>query len=430
MARIGQVLDWLRARLWLIPAGISALALALAVAVLRSRWNLAGDGDVWWLFSGDAGTARDLLSTLLSGMITMTSLVVSITIVVLSLAAGQLGPRLIWNFIGDRQIQAVIGLFLGTILYILVILRSINEELGAGHVPHLAITLASLLVLACLFALLFHVNKLARSIVSDTVVDQVAGHLDAAIARLPAADGADREVAPAEALVHGHALELKGNGYVQMIDYAGLCRVAAKHDLVVAVDLRPGDFVLEGVRCLRIRAAGAFDELTAQAVRGTLVLGAERTPTQDLEFLTRQLVEVAVRALSPSLNDPFTALAVVNRLAAALGCLSRKSVGPTILRDEKGILRVVASRSDFVDFVDVAFHPIRQAASRNVQVLAALARRLAELVRIVDDGRRAPLLRHLRILEHCVASLAEPDDRRALAAIIEPAMARFAPDGD
>lgn len=96
----------------------------------------------------------------------------------------------------------------------------------------------------------------------------------------------------------------------------------------------------------------------------------------------------------------------------------------------KGILRVVASRSDFVDFVDVAFHPIRQAASRNVQVLAALARRLAELVRIVDDGRRAPLLRHLRILEHCVASLAEPDDRRALAAIIEPAMARFAPDGD
>lgn len=102
-------------------------------------------------------------------MITMTSLVVSITVVVMSLAANQFGPRLIWSFIEDRRIQAVIGLFIATILYTLLVLRTVEDQLGPEAVPHVAITVASVLTVACLFALLFHVNLVARSIVSDTM---------------------------------------------------------------------------------------------------------------------------------------------------------------------------------------------------------------------------------------------------------------------
>ena len=186
MDRIRNLLALLRAQLWIIPLAISVLALALAYWVLTSggavleRWT-AGSG-FWWLYGGDAESARGLLSSLLSGLMTMTSLIVSVTFVILTLSANQLGPRLISTFMADRQIQTVLGLFLGTILYVLVVLRSLDETLGREGVPHIAVTIGSALTIVCLFALLFYVHKIARSIIADNVVAQVAGDLHRNIA--------------------------------------------------------------------------------------------------------------------------------------------------------------------------------------------------------------------------------------------------------
>jgi uncharacterized membrane protein len=179
MSRVYNFVVLLRGQLWILPAVMSATAVLLAYAILGSGVDLSDPrgSDLWWLYSGDASTARDLLSTLLSGLMTMTSLVVSVTFVTLTLAANQLGPRLIWNFIGDRQIQAVLGLFLSTILYVLVVLRSLDDTLGPKGVPHVAVTVASVLTVLCLFALLFYVHKIARSIVADTAVKRVATEL-------------------------------------------------------------------------------------------------------------------------------------------------------------------------------------------------------------------------------------------------------------
>ena len=431
MARIHQVFDWLRARLWFIPAVFSVFALALAVLILRSGWagwlaQAAGESEVWWLFSGDAGTARDLLSTLLSGIITMTALALSITMVVLSLAAGQLGPRLIWNFIGDRQIQSVIGLFLGTVLYTLIILRSINEELGSGGVPHLAVTLASALAMVCLFALLFHVNKLARSIVSDTIVDQVADQLDAAIAHLPESHGLAPDLNHVESRYPcRHAIGVAGSGYVQFINYPQLCRIAARHDCLVKVNIKPGDFALQGIDYLRVHVRQAVDDETLEDVMRAVVLGSERTPIQDLEYLVRELVEVALRALSPSLNDPFTAVAVINRLATALAGSARRETKAELLRDGDDVIRVIAIRNDFATLADASLNPIRQAARDNVLVLSEMARRLVELVAVTGAREQDALLRHLLILERLIPSFDEPEDRKTLEAILVPAIRRL-----
>src|SRR5690554_7678032 len=135
-----NLLTRLRASLWLIPAAMCAALLGLAYVLVFTPLGfpeLEG-GKHWWLFSGDSDTARELVSTILSGTITMTSLVVSITMVVLSLASAQLGPRLIDNFLRDREIQAVLGLFTGTVFYCLFVLRSSNAEKGADDVPHVA----------------------------------------------------------------------------------------------------------------------------------------------------------------------------------------------------------------------------------------------------------------------------------------------------
>src|SRR5215207_2666553 len=174
MSRVGNFFVLMRERLWVVPILISCIALALAYSLIHVGGSIFAakipEGELRWLFSGDASTARGLLSSLLSGLLTMTSLVVSVTFVILTLAANQLGPRLISTFLGDRQIQTVLGLFLGTILYILVVLRSLDETVGTEGVPHVAVTIGSALTVICLFALLFYVHKIARAIIADSIV--------------------------------------------------------------------------------------------------------------------------------------------------------------------------------------------------------------------------------------------------------------------
>src|SRR4051794_30246855 len=151
----------------------AGLALAYALLGPWRSWVDFSGSELWWLYSGDAGSARNLLGALLSGTMTMTSLVVSLTFVTLTLAANQLGPRLIVNFIADREIQAVLGLFLATVLYLIAVMRTIGDELGPDTVPHLAITVGSILTVVCMFAMFFYVHKVSRAIIADNVIEHV-----------------------------------------------------------------------------------------------------------------------------------------------------------------------------------------------------------------------------------------------------------------
>ncbi|MDC7785058.1 DUF2254 domain-containing protein [Rhodoplanes sp. TEM] len=424
MSWIRIVLNRLRTSLWLIPAVMATVGTVLGVAMLFSglAFSIAPSDGHWWVFSGDAGTARDLLSTLLSGMITMTSLVVSITMVVLSLSAGQLGPRLIWNFIDDRQIQAVIGLFVATILYTLVVLRSINEELGPDYVPHAAITMASALVVVCLFALLFYLHKLARSIISDTMVDTVARHLSQAIATR----SGERRASVGGPLPSGsleRRIALTDSGYVQFIDYAALCRLAVRHDALLTVRIRAGAFAIRGRCVIEALSPAPLPDDVEDAVRDAFALGADRTPDQDLEYAIRQLVEIALRALSPGINDPFTAITVIDRLAAALEEIGRRPLPPQEYADEDGTVRVIADASTYEALVNTAFMQIRQSARDDAAVLLRLASRLRDLHEVASsDVQRDALSKHLHMIGRLAEGFAEPADRRALeeAAAVPP----------
>ena len=428
--RLANILVRLRSSLWLIPLAVAAASFALAYYLLASglAFSAGAIDDMWWLFGGNADTARDLLSTLLSGMITMTSLVVSITMVVLSLAAGQLGPRLIWIFIRDRQIQGILGLFIGTIVYLLVILRSVDGDLGEGGVPHIAITVGSGLTLACLFALLFHVHKVSRLLISDVVVLMVAESLYAAIERLPRKDGSPLESGGAVVLPHEEEVALGKSGYVQVVDYGALCRLAHKHDLLLDVELRAGHFVLaEGV-AVRAHAARPLDDEALSGIRDAFVVGGDRTPAQDLEYSIRQLVEIAVRALSPGINDPFTAIAVVHRLGAALSMIDRHVLPPEEHVDGEGRLRVRAVTTTHAGLVNAAFNQIRQAAAQSASVLIAIAQIFAQLAQVVEGLPLRAALRHqVGAIDRAGRSLPEPIDREAFANAIDPALQALGP---
>lgn len=410
--RIRNRLAALRGQLWVTPAIMCLLAAVSARAVTWIDDNpIFLDFSAWWYFGGEPETARELLGTLLSGMITMTSLVISITMVVLSLAANQLGPRLIWNFIRDRQIQIVIGVFFSTIIFILIGIRSIRSD----DVPDLAVTVATMLVGICLFALLFYVHKIARSIIADTVIDEVAAELLRAIETMfPIEADARRADDPPDQACR-RTLCLRKSGYLQVVEYDRLLRVAERRSLTVLIDVRPGQFVLASGEHGLVGSDEPISDAAIEDLRKSFLVGSQRTPTQDVEYSIRQLVEIAVRALSPGTNDPFTAVTVIHRLAASIESLMQRHVVESIrLADSKGSTRVLGVTSTFGGMVDVALNQVRQAAAArgNAAVIITITSVLGDLAAGArTDPHRAALSKHLGAMRRAaLRSIDDPAD--------------------
>jgi uncharacterized membrane protein len=393
--RIRNILILLRRQMWLIPALISVLTSALALSLLKYGHILfePAGSDLWWIFGGDASSARDLMSSLLSGLISMTALVISITFVALTLAAAQLGPRLIAMFMADRQIQTVFGLFLGTILYLLFVLRTIKDELGQDAVPHVAITVGSALTVLCLFTLLFYLDKVARSIIADNVINATANDLHRHIRSiLPEQGEATQDNLPPPDLRGGVPASLGRSGYIQTIDYDALVKLARRVDVVFRIELKAGKFVLKHGHYVRAHRTHALGEDAVKDLRQAFVIGQTRTPAQDLEYNIRQLVEIAIRALSPGINDPFTAVAALNRLGGALEDILSREPLPRFLRDEEGEVRVVADRLN-AGAIDAAFDLIRQTGAGKPLILSRIADLLGQLAPVIHhaEAQRAAL---------------------------------------
>jgi uncharacterized membrane protein len=427
MDRLRNVVVLLRGQLWIIPLVLSALALSLAYWILTSEASFLEVQDVggfWWLYGGDASSARDLMSSLLSGLMTMTSLVVSVTFVILTLAANQLGPRLISTFMGDRQIQTVLGLFLGTILYVLVVLRSLDETLGSEGVPHVAVTIGSALTVICLFALLFYVHKIARAIIADSIVARVAGDLHNDIRSMLSAEPNEAERAiPGLTKPRAGAVSLDRSGYIQVIDYNRLVTLACRADAIFAVKVRAGHFVLKNGEHVVVHAGRPLDDEAMQAIRAAFVVGQERNSAQDLEFGLRQLVEIALRALSPGINDPFTAIAVIDRIGAALEEIFMCSLQQAVWRDKEDKVRVIAQRSDVQGLTDAAFDAIRQAGQEIPAVLIRMADVLGQLAPVLraEEAREAVSRQLGKLAETTTEAHLAPSDRTAVLRRIEQA---------
>lgn len=416
--RIRHYWEFLRASLWFVPFLMGGVAAMLAVALLTwGRGVVENATDYWLLYAGDADNARQLLSSLLTGMITMTSLVVSITMVVLTLAAGQIGPRLIRNFIQDWTTQAVLGLFLADIVYLLVVFRTIDGN-QADRVPHLAVSVGTGLTTLCLFVLLVYVHKLARSIIYDNVVQRVAADLHDVTAALLPERGDGPPEKPPDLRGDFAWVDLDQDGYVQAIDLDGLVATAQRADSVIRLDVRPGHYVIGGGEHVAVFPAGACTADLSKAIRGAFIIGSERTPTQDVEFGIRQLVEMATRALSPGINDVFTALAVIDNLSASMARIFDRAIEPTVLRDSAGIVRVVRDVTGYDGFVGAGFDQIRQAGSGNAAVLIRLVDAILRLApRVRSDAQREPLREQLdMILKAGEQNIAIPRDLDILRA--------------
>jgi uncharacterized membrane protein len=407
--------------LWFVPGAI-VLCCLIAVPVVHAFESTAAGrwlADVLRLSRVSPDAARTVLSAIAGSMITVTSLVFSMVLVVLTLASQQLGPRLLGPFIADRTNQAVLGTFIGSFAFALASLLGIRGTGETELVSGLAVGIAVGLALTSCVVLVYFVHHVATAIQTDQVVARVGLGLDAAVERMfPAADERDavenqpRLPAPP---THGERIRADASGYIQAVDPESLVEIARDSDVCLHLVPGIGDFVMPGGDLVLVDPADRLDPDANGAVRRAVVLGGTRSPNQDVRFAVAALVEIALRALSPSMNDPRTAIACIDRLAASFGFALARGRPRRVWTDDEGVARLVlVEPQTFGDLMD-AFAMIRQSAGTSPSVLERLVETLTVLAHAPQSyAARRVLLRQRVELGRCADRLAEPFDRNRL----------------
>lgn len=393
MTRLRASWEYLRGTYWAVPSAMAVAAVALSIAVIQldeaATANLLDR--LSWVYTGGPEGARAVLSTIAASMITVAGVTFSITIVALTLASQQFGPRLLRNFLRDLGNQVVLGTFVSTFIYCLLVLRTVRGSDDEEFVPHLAVTVGVVLAMLSLGVLIFFIHHVATSIQASRIIANVAEDLEEAINRLfPESIGEDSATADPDGTSPndpntidkgGRDVRAMATGYVQAIDAERLMDVARERNVVVRVRANPGAFVRRGQVLLTVGPTPPHGERDDKPFRKVFIVGSDRTGTQDVTFYIDQLVELAVRALSPGINDPGTARLCVDRLEQALCQLGGREIPSGARHDEDGQVRVFACPLTFADVVDSAFTEIARYGRSSFSVTC----RLLEAVRSIGS---------------------------------------------
>jgi uncharacterized membrane protein len=369
------------------------------------------------VLSGTADAARQILTTIAAAIITVVGVVFSITIVALTLASTQFGPRMLRNFIRDRGTQFTLGTFVATFFYSILVLVSIGPGSHGDFVPHLSITVTLALTVVDLLMLIYFINHIASEIQLPQVIAGIARDLARAIA-METADAVDGTGGPdcdlllVEIADAGVAIPTPHSGYLQVIRHESLVRIAAKAGAVIHLPYRPGHFLVHGQALATVWPPAAAEQIAAALERGQ-VTGPYRTLTQDISFGVDQLVEIAIRALSPAVNDTFTALTCIDWLTDCLCRLTTDWRPRRVHRDQQGHIRVIAYQAEYDRLIQRAFEKIRQAGR---DMPAVSIRQLESLTRIMEQTaiaeRRQVLVEQAAMIQRANQdSVPEPADR-------------------
>ena len=409
----------LRTNLWLVPA-VEVLIAALLFAGTYALDRAAYDGVFrvpGWAISGSADAARQILTAIAAAIITVVGVVFSIVIVALTLTSTQFGPRMLRNFIRDRGTQLTLGTFVATFVYSVLALGSIGQGAHGDFVPHISITVTLVLMVADLAVLIYFLHHIAVQIQLPQVIAGIAGDLAGAI-ELQAGDptvGADARYAAlliADMDGPGGDVAAPRSGYLQYIQHRTLVRIATEKDAVIHLRYRPGHFLVQGHPYATVWPASAADQVARELARAH-VTGPYRTLAQDVSFGVDQLVEICIRALSPAVNDTFTALTCIDWIGDSLCKVTGRWQPTRVHRDASGTVRLIATQTTYQRLVQRAFEKVRQAGrgmpAVMIRQLDALAK-IMERTAAPDDGQ--VLLDQAAMIERLsLASVDEESDR-------------------
>jgi uncharacterized membrane protein len=429
----------LRTNLWLVPA-IEVVAAAILFACTYALDRAAYEGVFTvpgWAISGSPDVARTVLTAIAAAVITVVGVVFSIVIVALTLTSTQFGPRMLRNFIRDRGTQLTLGTFVATFVYAVLTLGSVGQIGNGKFVPHISVTVTLALMVADLAVLIYFLHHITIQIQLPQVIADIAADLQKAI-ELQAGDpsvGADAQLAGlliANMNGDGDNVAAPRSGYLQYIEHQTLVTIASEFDAVIHVRYRPGHFLVQGNPYATVwpEAAAA---LVAKELASAHVTGPYRTLAQDVSFGVDQLVEIGIRALSPAVNDTFTALTCIDWIGDSLCKVTGRWQPTRVYRDSSGAVRVITTETTWARLVRRSFEKVRQAGHGMPAVMIRQLDALAKIMeRTTTDADRQVLLDQAAMIERLSAgTVDEPADRADVSrAYQEVLAARAAVAGD
>jgi len=423
--RLSKFWDSLQSSYWFLPSimALGGLLLAFGMLYLDQQENLITD-QLGWIYAGGPDGARGLLAAVAGSMATVAATAFSITIVALQLAAANFGPRLLRNFMQDTGNQVVLGTFIATFVYSLSVLRTIRGQDYNLFVPQLSVTVGMVLAIASIGVLIFFIHHASTIIQASYVIASVADELDEAIDRL-----FPQQLGQSEADLRQPIGEIPGDfdrrtapvsatstGYLQMVDDEQLLKLAGRYHLLLRLMVKPGDFIIQGSPLVMVYPGEQVNQQLEDQLNRAFLLGRERTEQQDVGFPIDQLVEIALRALSPGINDPFTAIRCIDRLSAGLAQLAQRSIPSAYRYDEAQTLRVIAEPINFSSLVDSAFNQIRRYGASDIAVSLHLIEAISRITAYTNSYKYRFSLRQQveMIMQSSYEHVTEEGDRQKL----------------
>jgi uncharacterized membrane protein len=406
--------DRLRVSFWFAPAVMALVALVLARAMywvdMRIPNEMLQNSNL--VLSGTVSELRTTLVTIATTTLATAGVVFTLLTLPLSTVAAQYGSRLLRLFLGDRTTQLVLGMFVGTFVYCLAAATSIppvEVQLPMEpQAPQVTATVGLLLMMATFGSLILLVQHVSTMLQAPNIAAAAGAELlDVVLAEIPdevrSGDG-QRQTGqgapePMEETV-GYPVRARKAGYIQYIDPEYLLALAREKDLVIRLLRQPGHYVGRGAVVAQVWPAGRVDERLDEQIRRAFRLGNQRTPTQDVECAVNQPVEMAVRAMSPAINDPFTAMTCLDHIGEGLALFIRQGEQSPNIHDRDGQLRLVFEPVTFDELLSAAFDMLRHASCDNASVLL----HMLEVIDVVGQETKSPearqkLLRHVGLIQ-------------------------------
>jgi len=391
---IADFAEYVRASFWAIPG------LMIVLSIFVALFNLWVDSQIvpnmqWkegnWLYFAEIESIRSLLSTTAAAILGVAGVSFSITIASLTLASQQFGPRLIRTFMRDRFTQTVLGFFVATFLYCMLSMQIITVLSNSNYIPIATLFTVLLLTIIDLVLLVLFIHHISVSIQVDSVISEVANEMKLRADSLFTfhEDAVEEDesfaISKFKTRLENNAIQTlsEQDGYIRFVDYESLLELAEAQNLLIQVLHRAGDYVLTGTP-LYIHVADVSDVDVTEAIDGEFcTIGGTRTPQQDLEHIVRQLVEIAMRALSPGINDTFTAMTCIDSVGSLINLMSKKKIPSVLIKNDKGIPKLLVDRTTYSGLVDAGFDQIRQNAAAHVDVLIRVIEVLTQLAGLV-----------------------------------------------
>lgn len=421
-AKILNILEQIRTSFWFVPGLMVFSALILSYLMVQlDRFEILHTGLLdTILYSGSAEGSRSVLSTIAGSMITVAGVVFSITVVALTLAASQFGSRLLRNFMGDRVNQIVLGAFIATFIYCLLVLQSIHYDGTEVFVPRVATSLSLILALVDFGILIYFFHHVSTLLQAEKIIESVSRELSSTINRL-FLEEEEKNIPLKTNKTSNLELDFSENsfsilsrsdGYLKAVDEDGLLKCAVENDLYIKLLHRPGDFVFQNADLMVVRSEHEVEQKLKHKLGSFLIMGGNRIPEQDVEFAIHQLVQLALRAISPGINDPHTAITCIDHLGAAVRLINHKIIPGPFRLDEKGEKRLILNHVTYEGILDSAFNQIRQYANGSADISIRLLEVFYSIAESTRDKKKIQSIeRHASMVYGAAESSLSENDR-------------------